>query len=82
MNNLQAADRISDLTELLKDFENKLNSIDIMIDEAEEGSEKQEALVKKYNEVNSERRKANIEKLELELALEKYEELVERGEIK
>ena len=82
MNNLQAADRISDLTELLKDLENELNSIDILIDEVKEGSEKQEELVKKYNETNAKRRKLNIERLELELALEKYEELVERGEIK
>lgn len=82
MNNLQAADRISDLTELLKDLENELNSIDMMIDEAEEGSDRQLELVKKYNETNAKRRKLNIERLELELALEKYEELLERGEIK
>lgn len=82
MNNLQVAARISDLTELLKDLENELNSINILIDEAEEGSEKQEELVKKYNETNSKRRKLNIERLKLELALEEYEEYIERGEIK
>ena len=82
MNNLQVAARISDLTELLKDLENELNSINILIDKAEEGSEKQEELVKKYNETNSKRRKLNIERLKLELALEEYEEYIERGEIK
>lgn len=82
MNNLQIANRISELTEQLETLENTLNSIDTIIEEAEEGSEKQLKLIKEYNDINAKRRKVNIERLNLELDLEKYEDLVERGEIK
>lgn len=81
MNNLEMANRVSELAEQVEDFDIILGTLGAEIDNEEEGSERQLELVKEYNEVNAKRRRVNIERLKMELALEEYEELVEKGEI-
>lgn len=81
MNNLEMANRVSELAEQVEDFDISLGALSAEIDNEEEGSERQLELVKEYNEVNAKRRRVNIERLKMELALEEYEELVEKGEI-